>query len=144
MQAGQTLVVDPSMEVGNVESTVEVTGAAPVISTEGGQVTEHIDADGSGLLHRGAYRYQLLVPAYTVMFAFFLVLNIGWLFVAERRQGTLKRLRAAPLTRSQILLGKLLPCFVLSMCQAFFLLAAGKVVFGMKWGPEQWSFATLN
>ena len=45
------------------------------------------------------------------MFAYFLVLTVGWLFVAERRQGTLKRLRAAPLSRSEILLGKLLPCF---------------------------------
>ena len=50
-------------------------------------------------------------------------------------------MRAAPLTRSQILLGKLLPCFVLSMCQAFFLLGAGKLIFGMKWGPEQWPVA---
>ena len=97
--------------------------------------------DGLGPLKRGAIRYQLLVPSYTVMFAFFLVLTVGWLFVSERRQGTLKRLRAAPLTRSQILLGKLLPCFVLSVCQAVFLLTAGKVVFGMKWGPEQWPLA---
>jgi len=75
------------------------------------------------------------------MFAFFLVLTVGWLFVSERRQGTLKRLRAAPLTRSQILLGKLLPCFVLSVCQALFLLGAGKLVFGMRWGPVDWSLA---
>ena len=43
-------------------------------------------------------RYQLLVPSYTVLFAFFLVLVVGWLFVGERRQGTLKRLRSAPLS----------------------------------------------
>jgi ABC-2 type transport system permease protein len=108
---------------------------------EGGAEATVYHDDGLGPLKRGAIRYQLLVPSYTVMFAFFLVLTVGWLFVSERRQGTLKRLRAAPLTRSQILLGKLLPCFVLSVCQAFFLLAAGKVVFGMKWGPEQWSLA---
>jgi ABC-type Na+ efflux pump permease subunit len=81
-------------------------------------------------------RYQILVPSYTVMFAFFLVLTVGWLFVAERRQGTLKRLRAAPLTRSQILLGKMIPCFLLSLGQGLFLLAAGKVAFGMSWGPQ--------
>jgi ABC-2 type transport system permease protein len=109
--------------------------------TEGGAEASVYHEDGLGPLKRGAIRYQLLVPSYTVMFAFFLVLTVGWLFVSERRQGTLKRLRAAPLTRSQILLGKLLPCFVLSMCQALFLLAAGKLVFGMKLGPEQWSLA---
>jgi ABC-type multidrug transport system permease subunit len=108
---------------------------------EGGAKATVFHEDGLGPLKRGAIRYQLLVPSYTVMFAFFLVLTVGWLFVSERRQGTLKRLRAAPLSRSQILLGKLLPCFVLSLVQAAFLLAAGKLVFGMKWGPEEWPLA---
>jgi ABC-type Na+ efflux pump permease subunit len=89
-----------------------------------------------GLLNRGAVRYQILVPSYTVMFAFFLVLTVGWLFVAERRQGTMLRLRAAPLTRGQILLGKLIPCYFLSLIQGLFLLAAGKLVFGMSWGAH--------
>jgi ABC-type multidrug transport system permease subunit len=103
------------------------------------QVTEYQDRDGSGLLRRGAHRYQVLVPSYTVMFAFFLVLTVGWIFVSERRQGTLKRLRAAPLTRGQILLGKLIPCFLLSLAQGIFLLVAGRLLFGMRWGPEHWS-----
>src|SRR5207244_6333908 len=61
--------------------------------------------------NRGAQRYQILVPSYVVMFSFFLVLNVGWIFVAERRQGTLKRLRSAPITKAQVILGKLLPCY---------------------------------
>ena len=90
----------------------------------------------SGLLKRGALRYQILVPSYTVMFAFFMVLTVGWLFVAERRQGTLVRLRAAPLTRGSLLMGKFLPCLLMSLFQGVFLLAAGNVIFGMKWGPD--------
>jgi ABC-type Na+ efflux pump permease subunit len=105
--------------------------------TEAGVPAEsYEEPGGSGLLRRGAMRYQLLVPSYTVMFAFFLVLTVGWLFVGERRQGTLKRLRAAPITRGQILLGKLLPCFLLSVGQGLLLLGAGKLVFGMSWGPD--------
>jgi ABC-type transport system involved in cytochrome c biogenesis permease component len=92
--------------------------------------------EGMGLLKRGALRYQILVPSYIVMFAFFMVLTVGWLFVAERQQGTLKRLRAAPLSRTEIVLGKLLPCFALSLFQGLFLLAAGKLVFGMNWGTH--------
>jgi len=102
-------------------------------------LTADPNREGSPLLDRGAARYQVLVPAYTVMFAFFLVMNVGWIFVAERRQGTLKRLRAAPLTRGQVLLGKLLPCFGLSVAQGVFLLLAGRLVFGMRWGPDAWS-----
>ena len=81
--------------------------------------------DEGGLPKRGAVRFQMLVPSYTVMFAFFLVLTVGWLFVAERRQGTLVRLRAAPLTRGQLLLGKFLPSLAVSLFQGLFLLAAG-------------------
>lgn len=44
VQAGQTVVIDPAMEVGSLESTVEVTGVAPVIATEGGQVSDVKDA----------------------------------------------------------------------------------------------------
>jgi len=87
---------------------------------------------------RGSRRYQVLVPSYTVTFAFFLVLTVGWLFVTERRHGTMTRLRAAPLTRGQILLGKLIPCLVVSVFQGLFLLLAGKVVFGMSWGAQPW------
>jgi ABC-type Na+ efflux pump permease subunit len=104
----------------------------------GGEIKSHVDADGTGLLHRGALRYQLLVPGFTVMFAFFLILIVGWVFVAERRQGTLKRLAAAPVSRAQILVGKFLPCFAISLAQCSFLLVAGKVIFGMRWGPDSW------
>ncbi len=100
--------------------------------------------DGIGWLKRGGSRYQLLVPSYLVMFAFFLILTVGWLFVAERRQGTMKRLIAAPLTRLEILLGKMLPCLLLSLFQGGFLLIAGKVLFGMSWGAAPvWLIAVV-
>jgi ABC transporter DrrB family efflux protein len=92
----------------------------------------------AGSLPREEVRYQILVPSYTVMFAFFMVLTVGWLFVSERRQGTMKRLRAAPLSKAEVLLGKTLPCFALSLTQGVFLLVAGKLVFGMRWGPDDW------
>jgi ABC-type Na+ efflux pump permease subunit len=107
----------------------------------GAEETPYVSKEGTGVLHRGAYRYQLLVPSYTVMFAFFLVMTVGWLFAAERRQGTLKRLRAAPITRAEVLCGKLLPVFLLSVAQGALLLLAGRVVFGMRWGPAQWSLS---
>jgi ABC-type Na+ efflux pump permease subunit len=119
----------------------DLTKAVGQRTGEGAEVSPYVDQEGSGLLRRGAARYQLLVPSYTVMFAFFIVLTVGWLFVSERRQGTMKRLRAAPLTRRQILLGKLMPCFLVSLGQGVLLLLAGKLVFDMHWGPEQWSLA---
>ncbi len=107
--------------------------------------TANPDVDGTGLLKRGALRYQLLVPSGIVTFAFFIVLSVGWLFIGERRQGTLKRLRAAPLTRAQIVLGKMLPCLFVSLAQGALLLLAGKLVFGMSWGTHPgWLVAVLG
>jgi ABC-type multidrug transport system permease subunit len=40
------------------------------------------------------------------------------------------------LTKAEILLGKMLPCLFVSLFQGFFLLAAGKLLFGMTWGPD--------
>jgi ABC-2 type transport system permease protein len=83
-------------------------------------------------------QYQTLVPGATVTFAFFLLLTVGWLFVAERRHNTLVRLRLAPITTSHILLGKMLPCLGISLFQGFFLLVCGKLLFGMSWGSQPW------
>jgi ABC-2 type transport system permease protein len=107
---------------------------------QAGPATDYVP-DGSGLLKRGAIRYQTLVPSYTVMFAFALLVVVGWLFVSERRRGTTKRLRAAPITRSQVLFGKFLPCLAIAILQGVFLLIAGKLVFGMHWGPDSWPIA---
>ena len=97
----------------------------------------------SPLFGRGTRRYQTLVPSYTVTFAFFLVLTVGWLFVAERRHGTMVRLRAAPISRGQVLLGKMIPCFAISLVQGFTLLLCGKLVFGMSWGAEPWMLVPI-
>src|SRR5215831_8785988 len=44
VQAGQTVVIDPTMDVGSLESTVEVKSAAPTIETQGSQVADVKDA----------------------------------------------------------------------------------------------------
>ena len=44
VEVGQTVNVDPNMEIGSVGATVEVTGAAPIIETEGMQVSDVKDA----------------------------------------------------------------------------------------------------
>jgi ABC-type multidrug transport system permease subunit len=46
----------------------------------------------------------------------------------------MKRLVVAPLTKAQILIGKMLPCFFVSLFQGSFILIAGKLIFDMSWG----------
>ena len=45
VEAGQTVVIDPGLEVGSLQSAVEVTGAAPTLATEGAQVSDVKDAN---------------------------------------------------------------------------------------------------
>ena len=106
---------------------------------EGAEVSAYENREGSGPLHFGGEQYKYLVPMFVVMFVFFLVLIVGWVFVAERRYGTLRRLQTTPLTRGHILMGKMVPCFALSVGQTLFLLIASRALFGIRWGPEQWS-----
>ena len=115
-----------------------LTRSPPLEGTSDPLAAQPVEEGGLRPLRRGAMRYQILVPSYTVMFAYSLILTVGWLFVGERAQGTLRRLRTAPLSRSEILLGKVIPCFVLSLLQGVMLLGLGKLVFGMRWGPESW------
>src|SRR5262249_41605840 len=107
-------------------------------SGAGADVTDYADEGGVGPLKRGAAVYKTLVPSYTVMFSFALILVVGWLFVSERRRGTLKRLQAAPVTRPQVLLGKFLPCLALAVGQGVFQLVAVEVVFGPPWVADSW------
>ena len=57
--------------------------------------------------------YLILVPGFTVMFVFFLINIMARSFIAERDQGTLRRLRLAPVTNASILIGKTLPFYLM-------------------------------
>ena len=82
--------------------------------------------------------YQTLVPAYTVMFAFFLVPIMGRSFIAERELGTLRRLRIAPISSVDLVLGKTIPFLVISLAQSAALFLFGRLLFGMSWGTQPW------
>ena len=82
--------------------------------------------------------YQVLVPSYTVMFVFFIVNFMARSFIGERDMGTLSRLRMAPVTRTGLMIGKTVPFLVISLVQTAILFLAGKLLFGMSWGPEAW------
>jgi ABC-2 type transport system permease protein len=103
--------------------------------------TAHQAANGKGLATvnaSGSIIYQKLVPAFLVMFAFFLVNIMAISFISERRLGTLRRLRMSQITPVQLLLGKTLPYLFISIVQSVLLFVAGKLMFGMSWGnrPE--------
>lgn len=82
--------------------------------------------------------YQFLVPSYTVMFVFFIVNFMARSLIGERDLGTLHRLLIAPLSRTELMVGKTIPFLMISLLQTFLLFVAGKVLFQMSWGNYPW------
>ena len=80
--------------------------------------------------------YQTLVPAFMVMFAFFLVNIMASSFINERKLGTLRRLQMSRVSPVQLLWGKTLPFLFVSIAQSSLLFLSGKLMYGMSWGTS--------
>jgi len=74
------------------------------------------------------------VPGYAVMFALFTMMSGGTALLSEKELGTFRRLLAAPIGKSSILAGKLLPNFITALLQITVFFAFGHFVFGMELG----------
>jgi ABC-2 type transport system permease protein len=85
--------------------------------------------------------FQRSVPSYMVMFVFLNLLVSGVGIAEERRLGLLRRLGMAPISRRQIVLGKLLGRFAIGWIEMAWLLLAGRVLFGVRWAEHGWLLA---
>jgi ABC-2 type transport system permease protein len=74
------------------------------------------------------------VPAYTIFGVFFIVLTLSSSFLQEKRDGTFQRILAAPLSKTALLIGKLLPYYLVNLVQIGLMFSIGVVVFGIKLG----------
>lgn len=79
--------------------------------------------------------YSWIVPGFTVMFAFFVISVMARSFIAERENGTLRRLMMAPISPVSMLAGKIAPFYLTSVIQCLLLFLCGRMLFGMSWGP---------
>ncbi|WP_417067196.1 ABC transporter permease [Niveibacterium terrae] len=71
---------------------------------------------------------QQSVPAWLIFGLFFVVIPLAPVFIAERQNGTLIRLRALGVTPLQMLLGKLPPFVGVNLLQAALMFAVGVLV----------------
>jgi ABC-2 type transport system permease protein len=74
------------------------------------------------------------VPAYTIFGVFFIVLTLASSFLQEKRDGTFRRILAAPLSKTALLIGKLLPYYLVNLIQIGLMFSIGAVVFGIRLG----------
>lgn len=77
------------------------------------------------------------VPGMLTMIVLMMTLIYGGVFLANEKQGgVLRRLVAMPLSRGEILLGKLCGRLFVAGVQILLLLAAGRYLFGVSWGDS--------
>lgn len=71
---------------------------------------------------------QTTVPGFAVLFVFLAASTVAHGIFEERKAGTLRRLLSAPLSRSTILAGKMVPVFLLTLVQVIFIFLAGALL----------------
>lgn len=77
--------------------------------------------------------YGQSLPGIGAMFVLMNALTLGEVFIQERKQGTLQRMMVLPLSRAQILAGKLLGQYLVCAL-AFALMIVVGTVLGVRWG----------
>jgi ABC-2 type transport system permease protein len=78
--------------------------------------------------------YQQNVPGYTVLGVFFIVGTMASSILAEKREGTFRRLLVAPLPKPILLAGKILPCYLVNLIQIAIMFGVAHLLFGMAFG----------
>jgi ABC-2 type transport system permease protein len=68
---------------------------------------------------------QQNVPSYALFGVFFICQVIGLSFIYEKQEGTFRRLLVAPISKSALLIGKLLPYYLVNLIQLVLIFAAG-------------------
>jgi ABC-2 type transport system permease protein len=88
--------------------------------------------------------YQQTIPGYTVMFVFFIITTLTSSIYQERLLGTFRRLLSAPVSRAELLGGKLLASMTIGLAQVFILFAVGALVFKLGLGNDPLAFFLLT
>ena len=82
--------------------------------------------------HPGASGADFTVPAQAVLFVFYFPALVGLAFLREHGWETWVRLRASGTSRTQILLGKILPILGLGLLQMLVVFGIGTVAYGLR------------
>jgi len=84
--------------------------------------------------------FQRSVPSYLVMFVFLNLLVAGAGITEEKASGRLKRMFMAPITKRDIILGKLAGRVAIGWIQVAYMLLVGVFVFRIQWAEHPWVF----
>ncbi len=93
--------------------------------------------ESAGTRRRAPVGFEQAIPGTLVMFTMLVSLTSGGIaLVLERRLGLLRRLAAAPISRSSVVAGKWAARMALAIVQIGFAMLTGSLLFRMDWGPS--------
>ena len=104
---------------GGVSAGLQIGQRAPMV----GATEEEVSVTG------------LILAGMMVFFMFFGAANVARTILTEDRDGTLPRLFTTPTRHGTIIGGKFVSTFLTVLAQAVVLLVAGRLIFGIQWGP---------
>jgi ABC-2 type transport system permease protein len=84
------------------------------------------------------------VPGYALFGVFFIVQVVATSILREKQDGTFRRLMVAPVSRVAMLLGKVLPYYIVNLLQVVVMFAAGVFMFGMTLGHDPFALALVT
>ena len=84
------------------------------------------------------------VPGYTIYGVFFIITIISASLFREKSEGTFRRLQAAPISRTALLLGKLLPYYLVNLIQIGLMLTVGILIFHIGLGSHPLALVPLS
>jgi len=76
------------------------------------------------------------IAGFAVMFAFFIVTQVGPAMLQEKEQGTFRRLLSTPIHRASIVAGVMLAYTVVALIQLLFMFGVGRLAFGINLGDS--------
>jgi ABC-2 type transport system permease protein len=88
--------------------------------------------------------YQQTIPGYAVMYVFFIVTAMTASIHQEKVHGTFRRLLSTPVSRAEMLGGKMLATMLVGLAQVLLLFLVGAVFFRLGLGKDPLAFLLLT
>jgi ABC-2 type transport system permease protein len=149
MQSGNPLsdsVFNPERILAQAKGQFEDSRTRPLVA-----LVEEMPKTVTGEERAGFDFTASVVPGLVVLFVFLSASVVARAIYEERKAGSLRRLLAAPLTRTELMLGKMTPIFLLTLVQIVVIFAVGAIILpllgigrlGIGEDPFAWAVASI-
>jgi ABC-2 type transport system permease protein len=118
-------------------STADTLSAAELVTLNEKPRIWQLDVSPAGERKKVPSGFEQAIPGILVMFTLLVLLTSGGtMLVIERKQGLLRRLASTPISRAEVVSGKLGGRLILATIQIGAALLVGTLLFKMDWGPD--------